>query len=608
MATLAKEFGLAARSLRKSPGFAVTAISTLALGIGASTAIFSVVNAVLLRPLPYKEPERLAIVWDDLRNRNVTNFPFAAGDFNDLREQGTSFQGFAAVATGRQSITDDVSKPEMVTAAFATTNIFSLLGVNVALGRGFIESDGTPQAPPAPAQTAAQPGTAQAPAAQAQAPPPRAPAMIVLSHGFWQRRYGSDSAVIGKTINSGAQVGQIVGVLAPGVELLFPPKANIERVPDMWVAIRANFDSASRIDHGLRVIGRLKDGATFGTAQAQVDRLAADLRQRFPIKNTAGLYMRVEPMKLDVVRTVQRPLVLLLGAVGFVLLIACANVANLLLVRASARERELAVRSALGGSRWALVRQMLAESLVLAGAGAAIGLLLAQAGIDLLAATAPSNLPRIEGVQIDVTVLAFCVLMAAASAVIFGLIPALRASRPNVADILRGGRAASQFGGNALRNGVVVAEVALSFVLLVGSGLMVRSFVAVARADTGFDAKGILTFQMQNNRLRGRDARVAFVKQVRDKLRAIPGVTGITSASTLPLDGNDSNGRWVTETNAADEKSFRQAEFFFVQPGYFETMNTKIIAGRSLVDADSRTRRRRRRTRRRSNWPPPRPH
>jgi len=178
------------------------------------------------------------------------------------------------------------------------------------------------------------------------------------------------------------------------------------------------------------------------------------------------------------------------------------------------------------------------------------------------------------------------VLIAAASAVIFGLIPALRASRPNVADILRGGRAASQFGGNALRNGVVVAEVALSFVLLVGSGLMVRSFAAVARADTGFDAKGVLTFQMQNNRLRGRDARVAFVKQVRDKLASIPAVTGVTSAGALPLDGADVNGRWVAEANAGDEKSFRQAEFFFVQPGYFETMKTRIIAGRSLVDAD----------------------
>ncbi|HEU4994545.1 MAG TPA: ABC transporter permease [Gemmatimonadaceae bacterium] len=592
MSMLAKEIGFAARSLRKNPGFAFTAIVTLALGIGASTAIFSVVNAVLLRPLPYKDPERLAIVWDDLRNRNVTNFPFSGGDFRDLRQQVTLFQAFAGVATGRQAITDEASKPEMVKVAFATTNIFSVLGVNPALGRGFIESDGEPQ-PVAQAQSAAQPGNAQAPAGggagqggQPQAAPPRVPIIVVLSHGFWQRRYGGDSTIVGKTITMGRNVGQIVGVLEPNVELHFPPKANVERMPDVWSAMRINFDSASRIDHGIRVIGRLKDGATFAAAQAQVDRLAADLRERFPIKNTAGLYMRVEPMKLDVVRTVQRPLTLLLGSVGFVLLIACANVANLLLVRASARERELAVRSALGGSRMILVRQMLTESLVLASISTAVGLILAQFGIDLLAAVAPATLPRLDGVSLDPTVFAFAIGLTLLSIIIFGLVPALRASRPNVADILRGGRAASQFGGAALRASVVVAEVALSIVLLVGSGLMMRSFVAVARTDPGFDARGMLSFTVQNTRIRGAEERDAFVRQFRERLSAIPGVTGVTAAGNLPLDGNDPNGRYVPEEQAGDEKAFRQAQIFFVQPGYFEVMKTRIVAGRALQEQD----------------------
>jgi putative ABC transport system permease protein len=284
---------------------------------------------------------------------------------------------------------------------------------------------------------------------------------------------------------------------------------------------------------------------------------------------------------------VQRPLILLLGAVGFVLLIACANVANLLLVRASARERELAVRSALGGSRGALVRQMLTESLVLAGIGAGLGLLLAQAGIDLLEAIAPSNLPRLAGVGIDFTVLAFCIFLAVASAVTFGIVPALRASRPNVANILRGGgRAASQFGGASLRNAVVVAEVALSFVLLVGSGLMVRSFMAVARTDPGFDSKGVLTFVLQNTRTQGRDARLAFVSRFREQLSAVPGVTAVTSAGALPLDGTESLGRWVTEAQTADEKAFRQARYFFVHPTYFQAMGTHIVAGRALRDDD----------------------
>ncbi len=554
---LVKEIGFAARTLRKNPGFAFTAIVTLALGIGASTAIFSVVNAVLLRPLPYKDPERLAIVWDDLRNRNVTNFPFSGGDFRDLRDQGTQFQSFAGVATGRQTITDDVGKPEMAKVAFGTTNLFTVLGVSVAIGRNFMESDGAPQPPPTPNQNAAQPGNAQQPGGAGGAPQPQAtrvrlPAIVVLSHGFWQRRYGGDSTIVGKTINMGQQAGQIVGVLEPGVELHFPPKANVERMPDVWSAMRINFDSASRIDHGIRVIGRLKDGVTFAAAQAQVDRLAADLRERFPIKNTAGLYMRVEPMKLDVVRTVQRPLTLLLG------------------LRASARERELAVRSALGGGRWMLVRQMLTESLVLAGISAAAGLVLAQLGIDLLSRVAPANLPRLDGVNLDFTVFAFALLLALLSVVLFGLVPALRASRPNVADILRGGRAASQFGGATLRASVVVAEVALSIVLLVGTGLMMRSFVAVARTDPGFDPNGVLTFTVQNTRAGGRAERDAFVGQLRDRLGAIPGVTAVTAA----------------ERQAGDERAFRQAQMFFVQPGYFEAMRTRIIAGRPLEPAD----------------------
>jgi predicted permease len=590
MSTLAKELGLAARGLRHNPGFAFTAIITLALGIGATTAIFSVVNAVLLKPLPYAEPERLAIVWDDLRNRNVQNFPFSGGDFADLRRQANLFEGFAAVQTGRLTISDEVTRPEMVKSAAVTTNLFSLLGVRIATGRNFIESDGTPAPPPvAPNQNAAQPGNQSAQAQGPAAAPPPAPVMVMLSHGFWQRRYGGEHAIVGKTIRFGGggnQVAEIVGVLEPDVELLFPAKANVERVPDIWLAMRANFDSASRIDHGLRVIGRLKPTATFAAAQSQVDQLATDLRQRFPIKNTAGLYMRVEPMKLDVVRTVQRPLVLLMGAVGFVLLISCANIANLLLVRASARERELAVRSALGGSRWALVRQMLVECLVLASIGAGVGLLLAQAGLDLLAAVAPSNLPRLDGVRIDFTVLAFCIALSMLSALIFGLVPALRASRPNISDVLRGGRAASQFGGKALRNGVVVAEVALSFILLVGSGLMVRSFVAVARTDLGFDASKVLTFQLQNTRPRSRVEADAFVQQLRGRLGTIPGVTAVSAANTLPLDGTDPNGRWVVAEQAGDETAFRQAQFFNVHPSYFTTMGTQIIAGRALAMED----------------------
>jgi len=583
---LAKDLVYAARSLSKRPGFALTAVLTIALGIGATTAIFSVVNAVLLRPLPYVEPDRLVLVWGDLRNRNVRDFPFAPGDFNDLREQGTLFSAFAGVVTGRQTLTGDEAQPEQIQTAAATANIFSVLGLPIQLGRGFVDDDAMPQPPPPQAQNAGQPGTGAAPPVQA-APPPRLPAIAVLSHGFWQRRYGGERSVIGKSIDLGGGRAQIVGVLAPGAELLFPPKANIERVPDMWTALRINFDSASRINVFLRVIGRLKPGVRLEAAQSQIDRLSADLRQRFPIKQTAGLYLRLEPMQKNLVAAVKPAILALMGAVVFVLLIACANVANLLLVRASLRERELALRSALGGSRGRLVGEMLAESLVLASVGGAGGLFLAWLGIQLLVKLGPESLPRLNSVTIDPWILAFTAGASLLAAMLFGIVPALRASRPDAMEVLRPSSRSHGFRtGKWLRNGVVMTEVALSFILLIGSGLMFRSFLAVARIDPGFDPQGLLTFNIQNARLRTDEAQIAFVQQMTDRLKGLPGVLSVTAAAPLPLDGQESNVRWGTQEALANPTAYHQGQAFFVQPGYFETMRTKLIAGRTLTAAD----------------------
>ncbi|HEV8612908.1 MAG TPA: ABC transporter permease, partial [Gemmatimonadales bacterium] len=585
----AKDLRYALRTLSRSPGFAFTALLTIALGIGASTAIFSVVNAVLLKSLPYAEPKRLVLVWGDLRARNVRDFPFAPGDFNDLRQQGTLFQSFGSVNTFRQAVNIPGAPPEQIQMAQVTTNFFSLLGVRVAFGRDFVPDDGTAQPPPPAAQNAAQPGNAAPPGAAAAQPaaPPRLPIIVVLSNGFWKRRYGGDPAVIGKTIDLGGGTAQVVGVLEPGVELLFPPKANIERVPDVWSAMRINFDSASRINVFMRVIGRVKPGVSLAAAQSQIDQLSADLRQRFPIKQTAGLYLRLEPMQENLVAAVRPALLALMGAVLFVLLIACANVANLLLVRAAQRDRELVLRVALGGSQWALVRQMMAESLLLAGGGAALGLLLAQLGIQLLKGLGPADLPRLESVRIDLLVLGFSIGAALLSALVFGIAPALRASRPDAAEALRtAGRSGALRAGRRMRNAVVVAEVALSFVLLIGSGLMFRTFLAVARTDPGFDPKGALTFLLQNNRLRSREERDAFVQQVNERLKAIPGVTAVAAANALPLDGTDANGRWGTEAAESDPKAFHQGQFFFVHPGYFEAMGTRLLSGRTFTPAD----------------------
>ena len=278
----------ALRTLRNNPGFALTTIITLALGIGVTTAIFSVVNAVLLRPLPYADPERLIILWSDMRARNVLNFPLAPGDFPDIRAQATLLEDFAGLATGRQTIINDNAAPEQVRAAFTTPNIFSVLGVKFSLGRGFVASDGTPNPqPPQPPPGAAAPAQPTGPQA------PRLPTIAVLSHGFWQRRFGSDSGVIGKTIQLGGGPATVVGVLAADAELLFPPSAGIDRVPDVWVALRIDFASASRINVFLRTIGRLKTGVTIEQANAQLEKVAADLRERFPVKKGADLHFRV---------------------------------------------------------------------------------------------------------------------------------------------------------------------------------------------------------------------------------------------------------------------------------------------------------------------------
>ena len=573
----------AARTLRNSPAFAATAIVTLALAIGASTAIFSVVNAVLLRPLPYRDADRLAIVTQDLRARGVVDFPVGPGDVPDLRNGAPAFEGIAALQTSRSAtFTDKDGQSELISAAGATTNIFRILGVPVVYGRDFTDNDGVPNqflplAPPGP------------PAAQPQAPPPpRLPTIGMLSYDFWQRKFGGDTSIVGRSITLGQGPVQIVGIASPRADLEFPVSMQVVRHPDVWTALRVNFDSGSRINVAFRLIGRLKPGATMAEARGQIDRVSADLRSRFATDASAGVAYRVEPMKQYLVSNVRTALLALMGAVIFVLLIACANIANLLLVRASQRERELAVRAAIGGSPWMIVRQLLAESLLLATVAALAGVALAKLGIGLLLRLSPNNLPRLADVSIDPIVLAFTVVAALAAAILFGLLPAIRASSPDLAQVLRASGRAPSLGGVArLRNAVIVAEVALSFVLLIGSGLMIRSFVALARTDPGFDPNGVLTFRLANVRFRSFDEAMGMIRQTRDKLAAIPGVTAVTNSSAMPLDGTDPSARWGTQEALGDPSRFHQGGFFGVMPGYFETMHTRLLAGRTFTEADN---------------------
>src|SRR4029079_6738727 len=584
---LARDIAFAVRTLRKNPAFTITAILTLGLGVGASTAIFSVVNAVLLRPLPYANPERLATIQTDMTARNVVNFPIAPGNMLDLKARATAFESIAAINAAPGNFVGEDGKPEQIIIAGVTTNFFSVLGTRIVYGRNFAEADGTPQPPPPP-QVAGQPPVAPNPAN-------RLPTMTILSHSFWERKFGSDSAIIGKTIQLFGQPATVIGIATPDLRLVFPAGTGITPEPDAYTAFRIDWAAVStapggRLNVFLRVFGRLKPGASYSSAQTQLDALGEDLRSRLPILKAANTVWRTQPMAADIVKEVRPAILALMGAVMFVLLIACANVANLLLVRAAARDRELAVRAALGGSRNTLIAQMLAESVVLAIAGAVLGLFFAELAIGLLLRIAPATLPRIHDVGIDPYVLAFTLGVSLVSAFVFRLLPALRASTPNLAQTLRAsGRSPGLGGAKYLRQGVVVAEVALSFVLLIGSGLMLRSFMALERVDPGFDPNGILTFTAFNARLRSPGEAQAYGSSLAARLAAIPGVTGVTAASPMPLDGQDANMRWGPVAAQNDPSLFQQATTHIIRPNFFEAMHVRLIAGRIFTPAENDT-------------------
>jgi predicted permease len=575
---LSKDLLYAFRTLRKSPVFAITAVVTIGLGIGASTAIFSVTNTVLLRPLPYKDPDRLVLASSDMRRRNVKDFPLSDADFLDLRNGAKSmFDDFAAVSTGRGPVPQADGTPEQVRFASVSTNFFRLTGARIESGRDFQDSDGLPQ-PPLP----------QAGAAAGGLPPPELPIFAILSYGYFQRRFGGNASAVGQALPiPGGPSPIVVGVLSPGFELLFPPDANMEQFPDIWFAARITYDTANRNNVQWRVIGKMKQGVTIERAQAEADTVAEQLRRVNPIARTAGQYIRIEPMKQHMVSEVRPAILALMGAVIFLLLIACANVANLMLVRASLRERELAVRTALGGSWWQLVRQMLAEALVIAALGTVLGLGLAWLGIHELLVIAPENVPRLNAIRIDPAVLAFSTLAGLAATAIFGVAPALRSARPDIMRVLRASGRTAGLAGGLLRNGVVVVEVALCFVLLIGSGLMFRTFLAIQRVDVGFEPHNLLTFQLLGNAGDTPRARQAFMRQLHARLAAISGARAATASIPMPLAGGFAPVRWGTVEALTDPTKFQAADLQIVLPGYFETLRTRVIAGRTFTEADN---------------------
>ncbi len=536
--------------LWRSPAFTAVAVLTLALGIGANTAIFSVINAVLLRPLPYKDPERLVFVWG--QNPRIGHEGASLPDFTDWRSQNTAFEGMAGLAGQSFNLTSG-DEPERLLGYAATANLFPLLGVEPALGRGF----------------------------RAGEDKPGAERVAILSHGLWERRFGSDPSLVGKSLTLSGQSYVVVGVL--------PRDFRAPNDPEIWAPM--TFDPArfGRRNDFVTVIARLKPGVSLEQGQAEMTTVARRLEQQYPQTNT-GWTAWVVPLHSYLVRDFRQPLWILLGVVGFVLLIACANVANLLLARAAGRRREIAVRAALGAGRRRLIRQLLTESVLLAAAGGAAGILLALYGISGLLAMTPAELPRLININIDGPVLAFTVGVALLTGFVFGLAPALETSRLELAASLKeGGRGATAGSGARLRGALVAGQLALSLVLLIGMGLLIRSFWRLQAAPAGFRPDNVLTARITQPaaRLKERVQVAQFFTDVLERVAKLPGLRAAGLISAVPLSGNNSNLDFtIAGRPPLPPGQNLTADFRVASPDYFRAMGIPLVRGRPFAAQD----------------------
>ena len=557
MDSIIKDIRYGIRSLLKRPGFTAIALIALALGIGANTAIFSLVNAVILQPLPYQDPDRLVWAWGNIQNGG-NRASVAPLDFLDYRSQNKTFEHFAAYMGLSANLTGS-GEPERLTATGVTGNFFDAFGVRPALGRGFTlenEKSGQDQ-------------------------------VTVLSHSFWQKRFGGDPSIVNKTIVLDGKTVEVIGVMPAHV--IFPQLA------DLWVPLNFDIspDMRQRRAHFMRPIGRLKEGVTLTQAQADTDLIAAQLAEQFPETNK-NWNLRLVPLRDQLLGGSQTPLFILFGAVGFVLLIACANVANLLLVRAAAREKEIALRTALGASRVRIARQMITESLLLSIAGGALGALLATWGVEALVRLGEGSIPRTANVRIDATVLAFTFLISLATGLLFGLAPALRTVRVNLIDSLKDGLRGSGEGAlrNRTRSLLVVLESAIAVMLLIGAGLLIRSLIALQNVDPGFDANNVLTMRITLPRQKydTPEKSANFFGQLETRLAGLPGVESEALISELPLSNQPNDMPFTVEGRppvASISEGFG-ADFRMVSQNYFNALRIPLLRGRNFTEQDVR--------------------
>jgi putative ABC transport system permease protein len=556
------------RSLKNSPGFTIVVLLTLGLGIGANVAIFSVVNSVLLRPLPYHEPDRLVHLWTS--SPLTPKGPVSAPDVAAFRQHASLFDGIAARFGGWNATLTGIDTPQHVRVGIITHDFFSLLGVAPLIGRGFLPEDGE---------------RAHTEEADSVQPPPA----VVLSYGLWQRVFGEDPRVLDRTIEISGWPARIVGVMPRGFRIVRDAQVARTSDADLWMAIEWDLSQGNAVQRNMRAVGRLRPAVDRAQAQAEIDALMAARREAVDEYRAQDMQGLVIPMHEDVVGHIRPALIVLLGAVAFLLLLVCANVANLLLVRGRGRRGEVAVRAALGCGRGGLMRQVLVESVILSLAGGLAGLGIGWVGIQLLLALRPSELPSADGIGVSGAVLLFAFLLSLITAVLFGLLPAIQTGRLNLTEALKH-QSRGTAGGHrrGLLNGLVVVEVGLSLVLLLGAGLMLRSFSALQETNPGFDPDGVLTFavNLYGPQYRPEEARIGFFREMQERVGALPGVKAVGSNYMLPLAGGLWTGAYAYDEETEARWPSETANVRIVTPGYFRAMGTRLLAGRDFTEQE----------------------
>lgn len=541
------------RGLWKNPGFTAVAVLSLALGIGANTAIFSLVNEVLLKPLPFRDPDRLAMIWEDSTAIGFPRDTPAPANYVDWKTQNRVFDDVAALNWLNYNLTGD-GEPEKIMAFGVTANLFPLLGVQPALGRDFSADEDKPDAGK----------------------------VVILSHGLWQRRYGGVAGILGKEILLNYEKHTVIGVMPAGFQFL-------QSYIGLWVpAAFSQQELASRGNHYLNVVARLKPGVTAEQAQADIASITARIAKSYPTE-AENLKAAVVPMREELAGESRRPLMILLAAVGFVLLIACANIANLLLARAANRRREIAIRTALGASRSRIVGQLLTESVLLAGIGGSIGLLFASWSFRFLQKLIPPGMAQTTELKIDSPVLVFALAVSLVTGIIFGLLPALQASKVDFNETLKqGGRGGLSAGGNRLRGALVIAEVALALVLLAGAGLLIQTLYNLQNQYSLFQPEKILTMRtvLPDGKYDEHPKRVAFYDQVLERLKGLPGVVSAGYTTSMPLQWKGGANGFTIEGRPERNNLGTNANHRQVSAEYLQTMGISLREGRYFGNQD----------------------